>query len=99
VSEQPEALRLADAQDCVTDDDCGYCQPCVNAAELRRLHAEVERLRFYEDSRGMFIARLEKMQEQGDKWLTILGVLALLSDCDMYASRSAAIAKAEEVKP
>jgi hypothetical protein len=36
---QPEALRLADALNCATDDDCGYCQPCVIAAELRRLHA------------------------------------------------------------
>ena len=36
---RPEALRLADALNCATDDDCGYCQPCVIAAELRRLHA------------------------------------------------------------
>jgi hypothetical protein len=96
VSTQPEALRLADALEASVV--YGYDDTAA-AAELRRLHAEVERLRFYEDSRGMFIARLEKMQEQGDKWLTILGVLALLSDCDMYASRSAAIARAEEVKP
>ena len=38
MSEQPTALRLADALNCATDDDCGYCQPCVIAAELRRLH-------------------------------------------------------------
>ena len=37
---QPEALRLADAQDCVTDDNCGYCTPCSVAAELRRLVAQ-----------------------------------------------------------
>ncbi len=36
---QPEALRLADALNCATDDDCGYCQPCVIATELRRLHS------------------------------------------------------------
>ena len=36
---RPEALRLADELNCATDDDCGYCQPCVIAAELRRLHA------------------------------------------------------------
>ncbi len=36
---QPEALRLADSLNCVTDDSCGYCQSCVIAAELRRLHA------------------------------------------------------------
>jgi hypothetical protein len=35
---QFEALRLSDALNCATDDDCGYCQPCVIAAELRRLH-------------------------------------------------------------
>jgi hypothetical protein len=39
MTEQPNALRLADALNCATDDDCGYCQPCVIAAELRRLHA------------------------------------------------------------
>jgi hypothetical protein len=40
MTEKNEALRLADAQDCVTDDNCGYCMPCSVAAELRRLHAE-----------------------------------------------------------
>ena len=41
---QPEALWLADAMDCVTDDACGYCMPCRIAAELRRLSAvEAER--------------------------------------------------------
>jgi hypothetical protein len=39
MSEQSTALRLADALNCATDDDCGYCQPCVIAAEMRRLHA------------------------------------------------------------
>jgi len=37
-------------------------------------------------SRGMFIARLEMMQKDGDKWLTIESVLALLNDCDMLAN-------------
>jgi hypothetical protein len=36
---KPESLRLADSLNCVTDDSCGYCQSCVIAAELRRLHA------------------------------------------------------------
>jgi len=45
MSEQPTALRLADALNCATDDDCGYCQPCVIAAELRRLHEEITALR------------------------------------------------------
>jgi hypothetical protein len=38
------ALRLADALNCATDDDCGYCQPCVIAAELRRLHVVNQQL-------------------------------------------------------
>lgn len=37
-------------------------------------------------SRGMFVARLENMQANGDAWLTIPAVLALLNDCDMLAS-------------
>ena len=53
MSEQPEALRLADALNCATDDDCGYCQPCVIAAELRRLHAENERLHQINQSHEM----------------------------------------------
>jgi hypothetical protein len=46
-----------------------------------------------QESRGMFVARLEKMQEQGDQWLTVVVVLALLNDCDRLASLSAALAK------
>lgn len=38
------------------------------------------------ESRGMFVARLENMQRNGDRWLTIEAVLALLNDCDMLAS-------------
>ena len=41
-----------------------------------------------QESRSMFVARLENMQEQGDKWLTVPAVLALLNDCDFLASRS-----------
>lgn len=33
MAEQSTALRLADALNCVRDDDCGYCQPCVIAAQ------------------------------------------------------------------
>ena len=43
-----------------------------------------------QDSRAMFVARLEKMHEQGDRWVTVQSVLALLSDCDMLAARTAA---------
>jgi hypothetical protein len=37
-------------------------------------------------SRCMFVARLEHMQANGDKWLTTEAVLALLNDCDMLAA-------------
>ena len=41
----------------------------------------------YDESRIMFVARLERMAQQGDRWLTVEAVLALLSDCDYLASR------------
>jgi hypothetical protein len=44
-------------------------------------------LRSERDSRGMFVARLENMQKNGDRWLTVEAVLALLNDCDMLAQR------------
>ena len=37
-------------------------------------------------SRSMFVARLENMQANGDAWLTVPAVLALLNDCDMIAA-------------
>jgi hypothetical protein len=40
-------------------------------------------------SRVMFVSRLENMQKNGDAWLTITAVLALLNDCDMLAAREA----------
>lgn len=39
------------------------------------------------ESRQMFVARLENMQANGNHWLTVTAVLALLNDCDMLASR------------
>lgn len=39
------------------------------------------------DARGMLVARLENMQKNGDTWLTVQAVLALLNDCDMLATR------------
>jgi hypothetical protein len=42
------------------------------------------------DARGMLVARLENMQAQGDTWLTVQAVLALLNDCDMLAARERA---------
>ncbi len=41
-----------------------------------------------QESRQMFVARLENMQENGDAWITIAAVLALLSDCDRLAIQS-----------
>jgi hypothetical protein len=42
------------------------------------------------DARGMFVARLEDMQKNGDTWLTVQAVLALRDDCDMLAARERA---------
>jgi hypothetical protein len=40
------------------------------------------------ESRAMFVARLENMFTNGERWLTIQAVLALLNDCDLLASRA-----------
>ena len=37
-------------------------------------------------SRQMLVARLENMQENGNTWLTVHAVLALLNDCDRLAA-------------
>jgi hypothetical protein len=52
------------------------------------------------ESRRMFVARLEHMAQNGDRWLTVEAVLALLNDCDMLASNQfrAALA-AQPAKP
>jgi len=52
-----------------------------------RIEADAATIATERSSRGMFVARLENMQAQGDKWLTTQAVLALLSDCDMLAAR------------
>lgn len=41
------------------------------------------------ESKAMFVARLENMSLNGDTWLTIPAVLALLNDCDMLATQAA----------
>lgn len=49
---------------------------------------EAERaLEVESESRGMFVARLENMRANGDQWLTVAAVLALLNNCDMLAQR------------
>ena len=59
---QPEALWLADAMDCVTDDACGYCMPCRTAAELRRLAA-------IEAERNALLAENERLaREMQQEW-------------------------------
>jgi hypothetical protein len=63
------------------------CRIEADADELAELRASAEAER---SSRGMFVARLENMQTNGDPWLTVAAVLALLNDCDMLAARERA---------
>lgn len=58
-------------------------------AEQGRARKEAPEPNADQDSRGMFVARLEAMRTRGDAWLTITAVLALLNDCDFLASRAA----------
>ncbi|MBL8469678.1 hypothetical protein [Methyloversatilis discipulorum] len=62
------------------------------------LDADIERGRVPAEmsasSRGMFVARLQNMQENGDNALTVHDVLGLLNDCDMLAAGGALAAPA-----
>ena len=51
-----------------------------------RIEADAASIAAERSSRGMFVARLENMQKNGDHWLTVTAVLALLNDCDMLAA-------------
>lgn len=51
-----------------------------------RIEADASLLAAWQSSRQMFVARLENMQQNNDRWLTTEAVLALLNDCDMLAS-------------
>ena len=51
-----------------------------------RIDADAASIAAERSSRGMFVARLENMQKNGDHWLTGTAVLALLNDCDMLAA-------------
>ena len=51
-----------------------------------RIEADAATIAAERSSRGMFVARLENMQANGDQWLTVAAVLALLNDCDMLAA-------------
>ena len=59
------------------------CRIEADADELSELRAGAEAER---SSRRMFVARLENMQQNGNQWLTVTAVLALLNDCDMLAA-------------
>jgi len=80
-----------------TDAEILWMPDCVPADFARTLEHELAAAKAdaaaERESRGMFVVRLEKMQEQGNHWLTVAAVLALLNDCDFLASRSAALAK------
>ena len=58
------------------------------ALALEPVDAQDERLTPDAESRAMFVARLENMQQNGDRWLSTEAVLALLNDCDYCALRS-----------
>lgn len=62
--------------------------------------AEIESLRAAaakdSESRAMFIARLENAKNNGEPWMTIDALLALLNDCDYLASRARTTAEIVE---
>lgn len=66
-------------------------QLVVRAREAAdRIEADAATIAAERSSRSMFVARLENMQENGNHWLTVTAVLALLNDCDMLAARERA---------
>lgn len=109
---QPEALRLADELE-----DCRVPLPLERkaAAELRRLYAEIERLRdasvgYSQQTMDAVVREREKLREANAELLEALKELLALPDYDGTVETStarreakhkarAAIAKAEEVKP
>jgi hypothetical protein len=112
VSEQDEALRLADAMDNTLV--CGL-RGRQAAAELRRLHAEVETLRetgigYSQQTIDAVVREREKLREANEELLEALrGMVALEEqnlrggdddDISIELRRArAAIAKATEMKP
>lgn len=74
----PDDVTIALHRDCIQQ----------TASSLRALLAHIERGRVPEDSRGMFVARLRNMRENGGNTLSVDDVLGLLNDCDMLATRS-----------
>jgi hypothetical protein len=107
MSDTPRTNAGAQTCNCRWDGEVQVQQCTLHEAHVDAIHEWAERAKAVErelaaakadaaaeqESRGMFVARLEKMQEQGDQWLTVVAVLALLNDCDRLASLSADIAK------
>ncbi len=104
MNEQPEALRLADALD-----SAPYSSGCTNeaAAELRRQHAEIERLRdagvgYSQQTMDAAVREREKLREVNAELLEALKLAqSIIGHPEDAHSKliSAAIAKVEEVKP
>ena len=64
-------------------------QPATDAAMVAsksEQRADAATIAAERSSRGMFVALLENMRANGDHWLTVAAVLALLNDCDMLAA-------------
>jgi hypothetical protein len=97
-----DLLKLAEAYKGRAD-DCGRLARAVLAAlAVRGEPVAWHNPRADRDARGMLVARLENMQAQGDTWLTVQAVLALLNDCDALTldamSEPAVLAAAQERK-
>lgn len=51
------------------------------------VHEAICNMEYESQSRGMFIARLRMLQEEGVSTVRVADVLAMLDDCDMLAQR------------
>jgi hypothetical protein len=99
VSEQPEALRLADWLDA---DACDLQTPRLAAAELRRLHAvNAELLEALKNTTVNLIAAVSLLKSGGKKAAASDKMFTqMLADyTNSFERGRAAIARAEEVKP
>ena len=65
----------------------GMCSSRGDEERVAEAQEELARLRNAADAIGMLVARLENLQRNGDTWLTVAAVLAMISDCKMLASR------------
>jgi hypothetical protein len=99
VSEQPEALRLADALEASVV--YGYDDTAA-AAELRRQHAEIERLRdagvgYSQQTMDAVVREREKLREANAEMLAVLNEIMSWEENEqaLWAKKArAAIAKA-----